>query len=309
MSKDVVYEMVTERMVAALEAGTVPWQQPWTGGNRPMNLVSGKAYRGVNILLLHLAAMDGGYTSPYWLTFDQGVVDLGGHLNVLPESERKPGDKTKTGQHPTVIIFWQMIKAKKTEENETGRIPMLRYYRVFNLDQFEDVRIPKGREIPEKNELNFDPIKEAEAIIGGYQNPPKIVEELPEAFFSPTTDTINLPPRESFTGEGEFYSTAFHEITHSTGAKKRLNRHIAADQFQFASHSYGREELTAEMGSAFFCAEAGIETTFNNSASYISSWLRTMHEDPRAVVVAAGAAQKAVDYVLNRTYEKEAEDK
>lgn len=308
MSKDVVYEMVTERMVAALEAGTVPWQQPWTGGSRPLNLVSGKPYRGVNILLLHLAAMDGGYTSPYWLTFDQ-LKDLGGTLKVLPDSERKPGDKSKTGQHSTVIIFWQMIKAKKTEENETGKIPMLRYYRVFNLEQTEGVRIPKGREIPEKNALEFDPIKEAEAIIGGYQNPPKIVENLPEAFFSPTTDTVNLPPRESFTDEGEFYSTAFHELTHSTGAKKRLNRHTATDQFQFASHSYGREELTAEMGSAFLCAEAGIETTFENSASYISSWLRKIHEDPRAVVVAAGAAQKAVDYILNRIYEKEAEEK
>lgn len=299
--KDTVYEIVTERIIAALEAGTVPWQQPWTGGKRPINLASGKAYRGINIILLHLAALEGGYKSPYWLTMKQ-IRELGGNLKVKPEPERDPDDTSKTGQHSTIVVFWQMVKSKQADEDGKPKlIPMARYYRVFNLDQTENVRIPRGREAAESTTLDFDPIAEAEAIIAGYQNPPKIVENLPEAFFRPDADLINLPPRETFTSEDEFYSTAFHELTHSTGVQRRLNRHAGKDQFVFGSHDYGREELIAEMGSAFLCAEAGIESTFDNSAAYLASWIRTIKDDPRAVVVAAGAAQKAADYILNRT--------
>jgi antirestriction protein ArdC len=290
MSKDTVYEMVTERMITALEAGTVPWQKPWSGGKRPLNLVNGKPYRGVNIFLLHLTALEAGYKSPYWLSFKQ-AKELGGSV--------------RKGEHGTVIVFWQMVKAKKTDEEEAGKtVPMLRYYRVFNLEQCDGVRIPKGREIPETSTLDFDPITEAETIIAGYKNPPKIVEDRPEAFFRPDGDLVNLPPRATFTDEGEFYSTAFHELTHSTGSEKRLNRHTSKDQFVFGSHDYGREELVAEMGSAFLCAEAGIESTFENSAAYLNGWLRTIKEDRRAVVVAAGAAQRAADYILNRSYKE-----
>lgn len=284
---DTVYNIVTEKIVGALEEGTVPWQQPWHGGQRPANLMTGKAYRGVNVILLHLATLEGNYRSPYWLTFRQ-AKELGGTV--------------RKGEHGTVIVFWQMVKGKKAEPDEPNKmVPLLRYYRVFNLEQCDDVRIPKGREAGEIEPLDFDPIQEAETIIAGYHNPPKIVENEPRAFFRPDADLINLPPRASFTDEGEFYSTAFHEMTHSTGVEKRLNRHTGKDQFVFGSHDYGREELVAEMGSAFLCAEAGIESTFDNSAAYINGWMRTIKEDPRAVVVAAGAAQRAADYILGRT--------
>lgn len=284
MPKDTVYSMVTDRMVAALEAGTVPWQKPWTGGHKPASLDSGKPYRGINIILLGLAAVEGGYMSRWWLTYRQ-AEELGGHV--------------RKGEHGTVIVFWQMVKDKRDPEKT---VPMLRYYRVFNLEQCEDVRVPKGREDEQPSLLVFDPVDAAEAILANYPNGPKVVEGEAAAWYRPDTDLVNLPPRETFVGVDEFYATAFHELTHSTGAKSRLDR-FTGDQY-FGSHDYGREELVAEMGAAFLSAEAGIESTFDNSAAYLNSWLRVLKEDPRAVVVAAGAAQKATDLILDRKPEE-----
>ncbi len=297
-----VYQIVTDQILEKLAAGTVPWHQPWKGGQRPTNLVSNKPYRGINVLLLGTT----GYTSPYWLTYNQ-LTDLGGHLKVLPEDQREPGDKSKTGQKTTLVVFWQMIKARKDPADDpkakARMFPLLRSYRVFNLEQTEDVRIPKGR-ISDKPEAVIDPIEAAEAIIAAYPNPPKIVEAGDAAWYRASEDLVNLPPRKLFSESAEFYATAFHELGHSTGHKSRLDR---LEPTFFGSHTYGREELVAEMTAAFLAAEAGIETTHDNNAAYLASWVKTIREDTKAVVVAAGQAQKASDYILDRTPAEDAE--
>ena len=312
MSNDTVYQMVTERMVTALEAGVVPWQKPWSGGRKAANLVTGKPYRGVNVILLALSALEseGRYTSRWWLTFNQ-IKTLGGKLTPTPEFAPHYGNDwtdddgvfhraTETGQKSTVIVFWDMIKPSKVDpDNPNKKIPMLKYYRVFNLNQTEGVKVPGGRAIDDEiAALEFNAIDAAERIIAGYPNPPKMIEGQPEAFYVPSADRINLPPRESFVSVDEFYATAFHELTHSTGNVNRLDRFHGDETF--GSHDYGREELIAEMGAAFLSAEAGIESTFENSAAYLGDWIRKIQEDPRAVVVAAGAAQRSTDYILNQ---------
>lgn len=291
-TKPNVYEMVTEQIVAQLEQGTVAWRKPWRSGVGvgPTNLVSNKAYRGINVFLLAVQP----YASPYWLTFNQ-MTTLGGNLKKINGADEKG-----TGQKSTLVVFWQMLRVRDGEDQKL--IPMLRYYRVFNLDQTENVHIPKGRVTDEKNEeVEFDAITAAEAIVAGYQNPPKISENQPAAWYRADIDLINLPKRELFETPDEFYTTLFHELGHSTGEKNRLDRLAPT---YFGSHEYGREELVAEMTAAFLSAEAGIESTQDNSAAYLASWITTIREDTKAVVVAAGKAQKAADLILGRTSEE-----
>lgn len=283
MTDQLVYQVVTDKIVEQLENGTAPWRQPWTGGTAfaPANLLTGRRYSGINIVLLAIA----GYSSPYWLTYKQ-ATELGGHV--------------RKGEKSTIVVFWHMVKARKTDPDEKDKmVPILRYYRVFNLEQCDDVRIPKGRELPESKTVSpVERVEAAEEIIAGFANSPRIVEDQPRAWYRPDVDLVNLPPRELFDEADEFYATAFHELGHSTAHSSRLGRDIA--NHPFGSHQYGREELVAEMTSAFLCAEAGIETTTENSAAYLRSWIKTIREDVRAVVVAAGAAQKAADHILGR---------
>lgn len=281
-----VYQVVTNQILAKLEQGTVPWQKPWKGGQRPTNLVSGKAYRGINVLLLGTT----GFTSPYWLTYKQ-ATDLGGHV--------------RKGEKSTLVVFWQMLRVKDKETGDPKTIPMLRYYRVFNLEQTEDVRVPKGR-VTAEPQAEISPIEAAEQIIASYPNPPKIQEAGDEAWYREDTDLVNLPPRELFTTADEFYVTAFHELGHSTGHKDRLDRPDSAGN-RFGDHKYGREELVAEMTAAFLATDAGIDTTRDNNAAYVAGWVQTIRADIKAVVVAAGQAQKAADWVQGRTPAEDAE--
>lgn len=279
-----VYQTVTDKMVAALEAGTVPWRKPWDSVNgRPQNM-DGRPYRGINVMLLALS----GYASPFWLTFKQAKA-RGGSVNK--------------GERSTMVVFWRQIKVEDKGTGEDRTIPLLRYYNVFNLDQTSDVKEP-GRVTAWRNRvagLPFEPVADAQSIVDGYPNPPAIGYGS-EAFYVPATDRITVPRPGDYARAEEFYSTLFHEMGHSTGHSSRLNRSIAN---QFGSHDYGREELVAEMTAAFLCAEAGIEATHENSAAYLSSWIATISEDNRAVVTAAGAAQRAADHILGRSFEVE----
>lgn len=293
MSKnDTVYEMITEKIIALLEQGVAPWRKPWKAAAEGPRNLDGHRYRGINTLLLIMAAMEGGYSSPYWLTFNQA---------------KKKGGKIKKGEKSTVIIFWKMIRVTE-KDPDTGKIenktiPMLRYYRVFNLEQTEGVKVPRKvleAQLAEASAVAPDPIKEAEAIVKGYQGPKIRKVRGDRAFYSPLTDVITVPPLKSYDDAGEYYSTLFHEMGHSTGHKDRLDRFEPGTRF--GDHEYGREELIAEMTAAFLTAEAGIETTLPNSASYLGSWIKTIKADVRAVVVAAGAAQRAADMILGREY-------
>lgn len=283
------YEIITEKILAELEAGNVPWQKPWAGGpaNAPKNLVSGKRYRGINVLLLGLAT---GYASPYWLTFKQAKT-LGGSV--------------RKGEHGSLVVFFKdlLVEDRDSDDGSKKRIPLLKYYRVWNLDQTENVKVPANRPMPEIVERS--PVEQqaaAEAIVASYPNPPSIAEGEAAAWYRPSTDHVNMPPRSAFTHSDEWYSTLFHELGHSTAHSTRLDRKTGN---VFGSHEYGREELVAEMTSAFLCAEAGINTTTVNSAAYLRSWIKTIKQDSKAVVVAAGQAQKAADLISGQTAEQQ----
>lgn len=284
-----VYQAVTDRILEQLEQGTVPWRQPWNSGNAPRNL-KGNLYRGVNVFLLSMS----GYRSPYWLTFKQA---------------KEAGGSVKKGEKSTLIVFWKRLKVRDKDSDELKVIPMLRYYRVFNLEQTENVKLPQRVvEHLAQDEHEHTPDLNAEQVIAGYANGPSITERGNRAFYSPDLDTITVPPRSTFAELSEYYSTVFHEIGHSTGHTSRLDRFKGNSAF--GSHDYGREELVAEMTAAFLCAESGmtVPQTEQNSAAYLASWIRTIREDPKAVVTAAGAAQRAADHVLGRTFADKQDD-
>lgn len=258
--------------------GVVPWRKPWSGV-APANLVTKKPYRGINHLILSCAP----YSSPWWLTYKQ-AKRLGGHV--------------KKGEKSTIVIFWKFIEKEKEAEDgtiEKATIPLLRYYRVFNAEQCE---LPDGV-VPETNRA-FRDIREAEAIVANMPDKPKMTFGGDRAYYSNMLDLVNVPVKQAFAKEEEFYATLFHELVHSTGNEKRLGRKELMAGAMFGDCDYSKEELVAELGSAFLCAKAGIDNSIiENSAAYIKSWLAALKNDPKMLVHAAGKAQQAADYILN----------
>jgi len=276
-----VYEIVTERILNKLESGVIPWKKTWTGTTEiPKNFVSKKEYRGINLWLL-----DTFYACPYYVSYKQ-CQDLGGQV--------------KAGEKGQVVVFWLV---KEDEEDKKKKKFILRYYRVFNLEQ-TTLPIPVSAEPEEKP---FDAIQRAEEIIKGYKTCPPVVFGGDRACYSIDLDKIKMPKKDSFTGNNEFYSTFFHELTHSTGHKDRLNREEINGFNMKGDTDYSKEELTAEMGAGFLCQHAGIDNTLDNSASYIASWLKQLQNDKKMIFSAASKAQKAVDYILNKNTEPEPE--
>lgn len=280
-----VYEIITDRIVALLEGGVVPWRKPWTDGHhQPRNLVSKKLYRGVNVLVLSHS----GHSSPWWLTFKQ-AKELGGYV--------------RRGQKGSPVIFWKWLDRKDETDNgeqETRRVPLLRYYTVFNVEQCGGL----SDKVPEVEAVKvFEPIAAAEGLVRWMPSPPRIQHVEPRAYYRPADDLVNLPRRELFASPEDFYCTLFHELSHATGHPTRLNRQGVTELAAFGSHTYTREELVAECGAAFLAAEVGIESTLESSAAYIGGWLKKIKEDKRLVVLAAAQAQKAADYVLGRLKE------
>ena len=273
-----VYEMVTERIIKQLEQGTIPWQKPWTGvRSGAFNRVSKKPYSLINQAILE---KPGEYA-----TFKQWK-DLGGHI--------------KKGAKAEIVVFWNIIDVEEKNykgEIEKKKLPLLRYYNVFHISQVEGVE-------PLKEKLNteIEPIEEADRVIKNYVDREHITFKeciSDKAFYRPMTDTVVVPLKEQFKNTNSFYQVAFHEITHSTGAQKRLDRDIK-ELAPFGSEIYSKEELVAELGSAFLINHLGIETegTFQNSASYIESWLQVLRNDNKFVVSASSKAEKAVNYIL-----------
>lgn len=274
-----VYSRITEAILHRLEQGIVPWHKPWRQAGFPMNLVSQRRYRGINVFILGSQ----GYGSPYWLSFRQ-ASELGGSV--------------RKGEKATPVVFWkwQDKEFEAAEEKKTARIPLIRYYHVFNVEQTEGISYPKAP-VPE-----VKPIAAAERVLMWYEDPPRI-ERGNQACYRPQDDAIVMPVKERFPKMEEYYSTLFHELTHSTGHEKRLARKTLTDLCPFGSTNYSREELVAEMGAAMLSGECGIEqVVIDNSASYIAGWLKRLQNDRRLVVVAAGQAQQAVDHILGRRF-------
>ena len=272
-----IYETVTNKIIEHLEKGVVPWQQPWSGGEPPQNLISKKPYRGINVLLLNTL----GYSQNHFLTFHQ-IKELGGSV--------------KRGEKAQIVMFWKQLE-RDNDKGEKERIPFLRYYTVFNISQCTG--IPESK-LPKLNEIKHEPIKECEEILSKMPNKPEIKHELNRAFYNKAQDFINMPKPEIFNSSESYYATLFHEIVHSTGHEKRLNRKELLESRGMRSDNYALEELTAEMGSSFLCNMTGIEKdNIDNSASYINSWLERLKNDKKFIFYASSQAQKSVDFVLD----------
>jgi antirestriction protein ArdC len=279
-----VYEIITGKIIEKLEQGTAPWTRPWSGGQLPRNLVTGKTYRGINLFLLNMA----NYASPYWLTYRQC---------------QEKGGQVKKGERSSQVVFWQLPEKGAKEQDDEGeegtgrKAPLLRYYCVFNAEQCDGLDIPQL----EQEAREFSPLEACEALIHGMPaNSPEIRHNEQKAYYVPSMDYVNMPKPETFRSSEEYYSTLFHELTHSTGHSSRLSRKGITVHNGFGSADYGKEELVAEMGAAFLCGCTGIENLIDNSSAYIAGWLKAIREDKKIVITAAAAAQKAVDYILNK---------
>jgi antirestriction protein ArdC len=268
------YETITKSIIEQLEKGAAPWNKPWSS-KMPTNLKSQKEYRGINVILL----ASQGYASPYWLTYNQ-AASIGGNV--------------RKGEHGSHIAFWKIGEYSKenreTHELENKTSVLLRTYTVFNLTQCE------GIEGFDSNKPD-NPIAECDALVSAMPMAPKI-ESSDKAWYRPAADTVGIPPRTTFSNSEYYYSTLFHELTHSTGHSSRIGREGIETLNKFGSELYSREELIAELGAAMLCGVTGIDkATIDNSAAYLQSWINVLKGDSRMIVQAASAAQKAADYI------------
>jgi antirestriction protein ArdC len=281
-----VYRKITDEIIKKLEEGVVPWRKPWGDngdGLGPRNLVSKRAYRGINTLLLSCQ----GWSSPWWMTYKQ-AKDGGGNV--------------RKGERGVPIVFWKWLEKESTDdagETNVRRFPLLRYFTVFNGEQCDGVETPFC-----EPQNDFNPIERCERVQETMPNAPQIVHREPRAYYRPNDDLVNMPRPTLFESPEEYYSTLFHELTHSTGHSSRLDRSGIRAVSAFGSHEYSKEELVAEMGAAFLCGRTRISPiTIDGSASYIQHWVDALKEDHRMVVRAGAAAQKAVDYITDEQTE------
>lgn len=271
-----VYQIITEQIIRQLEFGVAPWHKPWTT-ELPKNLVSKREYRGINVFLL--ASL--GYGSPYWLTYKQAT---------------EQGGNVRRGEHGSKVVFWKFDKYRTADadgQSVERTSAILRYYTVFNLEQCDRIKALEPRRV-------VNPIAECERIVAAMPNPPRLEQDC-SAWYRPVTDTVGVPARNSFESAESYYSTLFHELTHSTGHPKRIGRDGFEKLNTFGSESYSKEELVAEMGAAMLAGVAGIDrSTLASSVSYLQAWIEVLKADARMVVFAASQAQKAADYILGR---------
>ncbi len=284
-----IYEIITEKIVKMLDKGIVPWSKPWTCSGGAVSHYNGRPYSLLNQILL----MDEGesiddFKSREFITFTQ-IKAEGGSI--------RKGEKSK------MVVFWKIYqketgKIKANGEKEVKTVPTLRYYNVWEVGQCEGIKRKYGAA-----ERHHDPIAEAEDIVAAYFGRETCrleVTETDRAYYSPVEDLVHVPQQSQYEDIAEYYSTLFHEMTHSTGHKSRCNRELTG-MAAFGSMEYSREELVAEMGSAFLMNIAGIESerAFSNSVGYIQGWSRKLREEPRLFVNAASKAEAAVNYILD----------
>jgi antirestriction protein ArdC len=280
-----LYQHVTNRILDDLERGVRPWLKPWSASNVGGFVLprrhNGIPYQGVNVLLLWSESMARGYTATIWMTFRQ-ALELGAHV--------------RKGETGTLVVFADRIT--RAEDGENGEnversIPYLKSYTVFNVEQIEGLP-PKY--LPQASAPTSAETRHAEAE--GFIAATRAIIRFggDRAFYAPAFDVIQLPPLPAFRDTESYYSTALHELTHWTGHPSRCAREL--NGHRFGSESYAFEELVAELGSAFLCAELGITPEVRDDhAAYLASWLAVLRQDKRAIFAAASQAQRAADYL------------
>jgi antirestriction protein ArdC len=277
MKRD-LYAEASARIVAELEAGAAPWVKPWSvtpGANTPCNAVSNRPYSGCNVVLLWMAPS--GYRSPRSLTFKQ-ALELGGNV--------------RKGERGTKVYFVKQLQVRDEgadDSSSTRLVPMMREYTVFNVDQCESLpdSVNTGKPMRVRNPDTRDELADAFLRSTGAD----VREGHGEAYYVPSRDFISMPAFDAFKGADQFYNVAFHEVTHWTGHKSRLDRDL---KNRFGARNYAAEELIAD--AAFLCAEFGFDGDVR-SAGYIASWIDLLKVDKRAFFTACSQASKAADYL------------
>lgn len=285
--REETYKRVTDSIIKALDAGTVPWQKTWVGGGSPANAITKKSYRGMNRILLSCS----GYDCRFFATYKQ-IQKLGGTI-------------TK-GQEAWEVIFWNFKvvteKNPNTGLDQQRKIAMMRLYNVYNLEQTEGIdlaRFMDGSMTGNDNVFQGEAKLVADTYIK--KNTIKLSHGGHRAYYSPLFDSIRMPAIKTFKDADEYGSTLFHEITHSTGHASRLKREGVAEGHKFGDTEYSFEELVAEMGASFLSSLTGISNVamLNNSASYITGWKNKIEHTPTLIMDASSKAQKAVDLVIS----------
>lgn len=280
-----LFERITRQIADAIAAGAGTYDMPWRrwgeGTAHPINAISGRAYRGINVILLWAAAEEAGYSSGRWATYKQWA---------------ETGAQVRKGERSTSILFWKSAANDDGRSNDSddhasdGRPRFIaRVYCVFNEAQVEGAALVAPRPATSADER----IAAAETFMAN--TGANIAHGGDRAYYRPSTDQICLPYFEQFAAPAAYYAVLAHETVHWTGAKKRLDRDL---QNRFGTEAYAMEELVAELGSAFLAARLGIAVEPRpDHAAYIGTWLKVLHDDPRAILTASGKAQQAVDYL------------
>lgn len=267
--QNIAYQVVQDSIITQLDKGIVPWRKEWKNGI-PQNGQSGRVYNGINLLLLSTNS----FTDPRYLTFNQ-VVQMGG--------------KVMKGAKSSTVVLWHF--AQREENGKKKSIPFLKYYKVFNVEQCENLKLKTLTR-------DASTIPSGEEIISGYLDCPPIKYEGSKACYIPSKDEVLVPKQSVFTSDEAFYQTLFHELIHSTGHSDRLSRKGITEFDAFGTQTYAFEELVSEIGSAFLCAVAQIDNDIPNTAAYIDGWKKYLIDNPKAMIQAASQAQKAADYIL-----------
>jgi antirestriction protein ArdC len=287
IQRDNLYREITDKIIAELEQGIVPWVQPWSSSKQlcplglPVNGLTRRSYSGINILLLWSALEERGFASPYWVTFKQCIA-MGGSV--------------RKGEKGTHVYFAdrfvpQKEKARaKQDGGEPNSIAFLKRYTVFNAEQCDG--LPNGLIATPEPKPERQIVRDGEALIAATGADFRIGGD--QAFYVPSEDFIRIPEQTAYPDQINWYRTAFHELGHWTGHKTRLDRNLTT---KFGTVDYAREELVAEMATAFVCASLGIIPTVRN-ADYIGNWLQVLKEDAKAIVRAASLASKAAEFIL-----------
>jgi antirestriction protein ArdC len=278
-----IYQEVTDRIVEMLAKGVPPWRKSWADGTSAVNSLplrsNGEAYRGINTLLLWAESMNKDYQCKHWFTYKQATA---------------MGASVPKGSKSTEIVFFKPMTVEDKVTGKEKTIPMLRYYWVFNGDQLED--LPEEFK-PKKNAKPIPLAKRLKAVDNYIANTKAMIKDnsRDRAFYSPATDTIQMPPLEAFDTKESYYAVRLHELVHWTGHESRIDR---LKSTSYGSREYAFEELIAELGAAFLCAKLEITNKpREDHASYINSWLKALKDDKRYIFQAASMSTKACDYM------------
>lgn len=268
-----LYQQVTDKIIAELEAGNIPsWVKNWSGdAGSDCNVISKKTYSGINTIILGMS----GFKSPYWGTYKQWL-SIGAKIN-----------KDQFNNYQSIVFYAPVKTAKKQDNEDTQQVyKLMRYFRVYNAEQVTGFEAPA---MPAPKVFNDVASIEALTVKSGV----KLQFGGDRAYYSPSDDYIAMPHKTQFNNEASYYATLLHELSHWSGHKSRLDRDLSG---RFGNEAYAAEELIAELSAAFLCARYSITGELRH-ASYIASWLRVLKNDNKAIFKAAALAQKSADYL------------